>query len=544
MNAHRSGASVIFAATLAASALAQQTWVTVEEARFSGSDTAAGDLFGSAVALDGVTLVAGAPHAGPNERGAAYVFTRVNGAWSQQAKLVATIGPVASFDHFGGAVAIAGDVIVVGAPEAESGGIDRGAAYVFRRSGAVWNAEASLLWPLPADNERFGASVCVADDTIAIGAPYRPGLGGLMGGVGVFTYAGTWSFRVRLSNAMWDDDDQLGRAVDIERLATTSYRLAGGTLTIGAVIYEGSGAAWSQLTELGSWDMQSVALSHPNAVVGHPYIDGPGTPGGRAYAFRKTGSAFVLDPTLYSSDPAIGDRFATSLALEGDVLVVGEPQDDTPGAIGRGKAQLMERTGSSWIARASIRASDGAGHDEFGSAVALAGAIVIVGAPRDDHAAGVDAGSVYALRIGSPSVTYCTASAPGSGCTPTMSGTGAPSASLATPFSIAASNIDGQRNGLLFYGASGPLAAPWGTSAYLCVKSPFQRTALQSSGGSAGACDGALTLDWSAFATANPGALGQPFAAGDEFYAQAWYRLPGTSNATHLSDALAFVLLP
>jgi hypothetical protein len=71
-----------------------------------------------------------------------------------------------------------------------------------------------------------------------------------------------------------------------------------------------------------------------------------------------------------------------------------------------------------------------------------------------------------------------------------------------------------------------------------------QRTGAQSTGGTAGACDGSLSLDWNSFASSNPAALGQPFAAGEVVSAQAWYRDPPSPRTTELSGALAFVLLP
>jgi hypothetical protein len=125
-----------------------------------------------------------------------------------------------------------------------------------------------------------------------------------------------------------------------------------------------------------------------------------------------------------------------------------------------------------------------------------------------------------------------------------MSSTGRPSASLSTQFTLHASSVDGQRYGLVFYGASGAHATPWGTSSYLCIKSPLQRSRASSSGGTVGVCDGALLLDWNLFVAQHPTALGQPFGAGQELWAQAWYRDPASLKTTQLSNALGFVLAP
>jgi hypothetical protein len=122
-----------------------QSWIAVEDQLLAGSTTDAGDRFGSAVALSGDTLLVGAPYAGLNERGEAYVFSRSNGAWIEQARLLAPPAIALDFDHFGASVAIEGDLAVVGAPEARAN--DSGAAFVYRRVGTTWAFESTLVWP-------------------------------------------------------------------------------------------------------------------------------------------------------------------------------------------------------------------------------------------------------------------------------------------------------------------------------------------------------------------------------------------------------------
>jgi hypothetical protein len=76
------------------------------------------------------------------------------------------------------------------------------------------------------------------------------------------------------------------------------------------------------------------------------------------------------------------------------------------------------------------------------------------------------------------------------------------------------------------------------------VKSPTQRTSFHSSGGTAGSCDGTLSVDWLAFVAANPGALGTPLTPGALVNAQAWFRDPPAPGATNLSNALEFSVCP
>ena len=140
---------------------------------------------------------------------------------------------------------------------------------------------------------------------------------------------------------------------------------------------------------------------------------------------------------------------------------------------------------------------------------------------------------------------YCTAGTTTHGCVPSIGGTGTPSASASSGFTIAVANVEGQKSGLVFYGVSGATAAAWGTgTSLLCVKAPTQRTTNQNSGGTTNACDGALSLDWNAYIAAHPAALGQPFAVGDSVWAQGWFRDPSASKTTNLSNGLRFVLCP
>ena len=141
---------------------------------------------------------------------------------------------------------------------------------------------------------------------------------------------------------------------------------------------------------------------------------------------------------------------------------------------------------------------------------------------------------------------YCTAGTSTNGCMPAISATGQASASSGTGFTLSVANLEGQKSGLFFYGLSGPIASPWGggSSSFLCVEAPTQRMLTHNSGGTAGACNGALSEDWNAFIAATPTALGQPFSGGESVSAQAWYRDPPSSKTTALSNALSFSVAP
>ena len=164
--------------------------------------------------------------------------------------------------------------------------------------------------------------------------------------------------------------------------------------------------------------------------------------------------------------------------------------------------------------------------------------------PLDPDGSWADVGA-YAFDPSYGWTSYCTSGVTSSGCAPTISASGAPSAAASSGFTLTVAGVEGQKDGHLFYGLSGPHAAPWGGSShFLCVKAPSQRTGTQNSGGTAGACDGAIALDWCAYVATHPSALGAPFSAGTSVWAQLYFRDPPGPKTTALSNALTFTVIP
>ena len=148
------------------------------------------------------------------------------------------------------------------------------------------------------------------------------------------------------------------------------------------------------------------------------------------------------------------------------------------------------------------------------------------------------------LEAGSVAVNYCTAGTSASGCNATLSASGTPSATAATGFTLIASGVEGNKDGLYFLGTNGRQASPWGNgSSYQCVVPPVRRAGLLVGVGTNGACDGMFAQDlnarWTAIPAQNPG-------AGALVQGQLWHRdVFNTSNqTTSLSDAIEFVLGP
>ncbi len=178
-----------------------------QKAKLTASDSGANDRLGTAVAMDGNTVVVGA-EGDDNNRGSAYVFIKPSGNWAnaiQTAKLTAPGG--ASDDAFGSAAAVDGDFIVVGARGDDDDASQSGSVYVFTKPNTTdgwgdWDglsstAKDALTAKLTASdaamNDRLGWSVAVDGDTVLAGAYWEDAKGANSGSVYLFTKpSGSW----------------------------------------------------------------------------------------------------------------------------------------------------------------------------------------------------------------------------------------------------------------------------------------------------------------------------------------------------------------
>ncbi|HNT25349.1 MAG TPA: Ig-like domain-containing protein [Anaerolineales bacterium] len=347
------------------------TWQEAAEIR----NTTAND-YGLDAALDGDTLVVGAHHGGLSQAGEVYVYYRDQdgaGAWGQVAILSASNGEVG--DDFGLSVAIAGDVIVVGA-DCERGASNEytcsGAAYVFHRNqgGAdAWGEVALLRGSDTGDVDQFGWDVAIDGDTLVVGS--------INAGVG-------------------------GAAYVFQR-------------------NQGGADAWGEVAILQSSEAQigdafgdCLDISGDTIVVGAHYEDGgPGEPNsaaGAAYVFqRNLGGADSWNQVtiLRASDPQAGDQFGVALAIFGDTIVVGANFED--GGLGNpladtGAAYVYQRNqggADQWGEVTILRASDAQAGDRFGESVDISGDMLVVGAISEDGGPGdpqANSGAAYVFE--------------------------------------------------------------------------------------------------------------------------------------------------
>lgn len=304
--------------------------------------------FGAAVAIHGLRAVIGEPGAGGHGgQGAAHLLERRDRVWVRTGTLVP--GSAAPGARFGESVAIRGERVAVGAPlDTAAGYIAAGAVYEFRRGIET----ARLPAPVPAAGDRFGVAVSVS------------------------------STNKTIAGAPGDDND---RGKDAGSAVVRRWYLLQGWRDE-ALLMAPDGAA-------GDAFGSAVALDQWFCVVGAPYADRAGqTDAGSAYLFASNFISWSFQALLHASQPSAGALFGASVGLEDDWVVIGAPLDDEPLAPDAGSAYVFPRLGAPGV---RLTAPDAAAGDHFGAAVAISADRVLIGAPGRDSRGRPDAGAVY-----------------------------------------------------------------------------------------------------------------------------------------------------
>jgi trimeric autotransporter adhesin len=392
--APRSGAVYVFQRT-------GTTWV--QQAYIKASNTQAGDFFGGTVALSGDTLVVGAlgedsAAIGINQNqadntsqdsGAVYIFQRIGTNWAQQAYVKPS--DTETRQGFGGAIAFSGGTLAVGAigdsssatgvggDPTNQGASRSGAVYVFQRNGTSWIQQAYIKASNTGQDDLFGDAVALSGDTLAVGATSESssatGINGdqfnndapTSGAVYVFTRTGeTWSQQAYIKAANTGPARGFGFGAE---LAVT-----GDTLVVGA----GDNSA-------------------ATGVNGNPMESGP-QGSGAVYIFQRSASVWTQQAYIKASNPGIRDRFGGSVALHGDILAVGAPQESSNATgiggdqtnddmLDAGAVYVFRRTGTTWAQQAYVKASNPGRRDTFGFSVAVSETMLVVSAPHEESSA-------------------------------------------------------------------------------------------------------------------------------------------------------------
>ena len=311
-----------------------------QEAKLLASDQQVADLFGYSVSISGDYAIIGAyqKDAGASNAGAAYIFKRSGTNWAEETKLLAS-DPQAT-DFFGYSVSISGDYAIVGAYNQDAGASDAGAAYIFKRSGTSWAEETKLLASDAEANDWFGRSVSISGDYAIVGA-YREGAGGIDAGAAyIYKRSGSsWTQEAKLRASDPQAGDIFGYSVSISgdyAIVGAVFEDAGGSNAGAAYIFKRSGTSWVEETKLLASDADagdqfgvSVSISGDYAIVGAVFEDAGGSNAGAAYIFKRSGTSWAEETKLLASDPQADDFFGISVSISGDYAIVGAFLEDT-----------------------------------------------------------------------------------------------------------------------------------------------------------------------------------------------------------------------
>ncbi|MDJ0756700.1 MAG: FG-GAP repeat protein [Ardenticatenaceae bacterium] len=327
--------------------------------QLNAPDGQAGDEFGQSVAISGDYLVIGAHLAevdGQGEQGAVYIYKKSpvgTHNWSWVKTLTADDGSAG--DHFGRSVDIDGDLLIVGAHQADlipgnPLNQNHGVAYVFQKDGGDdWGLVKKIFATDWQSGANFGWSVAIDGSTALVGA-YLVNFG--------------------------DDKDQ-GAAYLFEKDS-------------------GGPDNWGEIKkleaadgEMGDYFGYAVDLEGETAVVGAQLVDfSPFTDQGAVYVFGQNKDGpdnWGLVKKLSASDGLQREHFGTSVSLSGDTIAVGAYWADNATELDQGAVYIYDRNRNgtdNWGEAKKILAGDGLGGDHFGWSVHLLGDNLLVGAPE------------------------------------------------------------------------------------------------------------------------------------------------------------------
>jgi len=272
--------------------------------------------FGESIALEGDLLAIGSPYGFPPP-GAVFVFVRSGGTWSPDAQIIAQDG--LGSKSFGSSVALSGNTLLIQDPDSGTAG----AVYVFVRNAGSWSQEARIAW----DEAPVGA-IALSNDTALIANTSH---------TRIFTRTGTtWSLQADL------DRDWL----------TRSMALDGDTLAFAGVngvrIFSRSGTNWTKVNDI--WPAQQVAYGYFGAsmamkgqriIVGTALQYSGGSAIGNVHTFASSSGEWVEEARIEGESSIWGTSFSATLALSGDTLLIGAPDEDAMVSSG-GAAYIYE----------------------------------------------------------------------------------------------------------------------------------------------------------------------------------------------------------
>lgn len=394
--------------------LKKDAGIWTQQAYIKASNAEANDVFGSAVAIDGDTIVVGAYFEDSNQTtitngltsssdnsasstGAVYVYKRTADTWAQEAYLKAPNADTG--DQLGYSVAISGDTIVASAfgedsnqttitngatASADNTAGQSGAAYVYKRTGVNWAQQAYLKASNAEANDQYGITVAVSGDTVVVGANAED------------------SNQTTITNGATSSADntlgQSGAAYVYKRTGTTWLQEAylkapnaGSSDNFGvSVAIDGDTIAVGALTE------SSNQTTVTNGATASADNSAPGA--GAVYVFKRTGTTWAQEAYLKAPNAEINDSFGRRVSISGSFILVGAYSEDSNQTTisndgtasadntvsGAGAAYVFKRTDGIWANQAYLKASNAGMTDSYGYSVWISGGTAVVSAAGED----------------------------------------------------------------------------------------------------------------------------------------------------------------
>jgi len=327
----------------------------------------------------------------------------------------------AAYDYFGSDIEINSDATyaIIGSDRDTQGtGTNKGAAYVYTRSGSTWTEQAKLIASDTQYNDYFGCSVSISEDGMyAIAGAFNEDGGAgdptsRAGAAYIYVRSGSsWSQQAKLIPSNVGANYDFGWAVSMSGDGT--YVLVGAkadasTVSGGGAVYvfTRSGSTWTQQTKLEASDLQSsdgfgwdieVNSDATYAIIASRLEDGgPGDPSGNvgaAYIFTRSGSTWTEQARLNPSIPnGVGAGQVNSVSMNSDcsTVVLGASYHASSISTYAGLAYIFTRSGSTWTEQAVLEAPDGGDDDAFGLKISMSsnGNYVAISAYGEDGGVG------------------------------------------------------------------------------------------------------------------------------------------------------------
>ncbi|MBC7835399.1 MAG: hypothetical protein H7Y88_09920 [Phycisphaerales bacterium] len=315
------------------------------------SDGQTSDFFGVDVGFSDPRVIVGAT--GVGSTGAVYLFNRFGSAWDEEAKIV-PLGS-ASGDDTGRAVDIDGDFAIFGAPLFDFGGThdNAGRAFIYRHNAnGTWSHEQTIVEPeaFRAAGDHMGAAVAISGNMAVVGAPLGEGSGHPLESGYVRTYVRDepnteWDAQQFITPPSDETNDQFGASVDMD-----GNYMAIGAPNRGNFLFPQAGAVFIYRYDIdtGIWELDGTLVASDLSNGGHfgESVSIVGTTvaitadgDDKVYLFRRAGlNNWAQDAVL--TDPDGPDSFATDVAFNGSELFVGDQGDDQVGLTNAGAVYL------------------------------------------------------------------------------------------------------------------------------------------------------------------------------------------------------------